>query len=119
MICIVDDDEDVRTATVDLLASLGYSAVAFESAESFLDSGHVNDTVCLILDQHLPGLSGLELQKRLAAAGSRAKIIFITAFPDSQNRERALNAGALAFLGKPYEENDLIAPLKAALSMRV
>jgi FixJ family two-component response regulator len=82
MICIVDDDEFVRTATADLLASLGYSAVAFESAETFLDSGQVNDCVCLILDEHLPGLNGSELQKQLSIAGSQTAIIFITAFSD-------------------------------------
>jgi len=65
-----------------LLASLGYSAVAFESAETFLDSGQVNDCVCLILDEHLPGLNGSELQKQLSIAGSQTAIIFITAFSD-------------------------------------
>jgi len=118
MISIVDDDEFVRTRTVDLLASLGYSAVAFESAESFLDSGQVNDTVCLILDQHLPGLTGSELQNQLSIAGSQTAIIFITAFAEPQHRERALKAGAVAYLAKPYADTDLIAALKTALSRR-
>ena len=115
MISIVDDDPWVRSATVDLLSSLGYSAVAFDSAEKFLVSGHINDTACLILDLQLPGLNGLELQNQLLVSGSRTPIIFITAFADPQSRERALNAGAVAYLRKPYKENDLVGALKAAL----
>ena len=70
MISIVDDDPLVRDATVDLLNSLGYPALAFETAEEFLNSGQVETTLCLITDQHLPGLDGLGLQNKLAADGS-------------------------------------------------
>jgi FixJ family two-component response regulator len=118
MICIVDDDPFVRSGTLDLLDSLGHSAVAFESAEKFLNSEHVNGCLCLILDQQLPGLNGLELQNQLLVTGSRIAIIFITAFPDPQSRERALNAGAVAYLPKPYEQNDLVAALESTYSMR-
>ena len=117
MICVVDDDAFVRDATVDLLNSLGHAAAAFESAERFLDSGYINDTWCLILDQQLPGLNGLELQNQLLVTGSRILTIFITAFPDPRSRERALNAGAVAYLPKPYEQNDLVAALNTAYSM--
>ena len=116
MICIVDDDSVVRHATVDLLSSLGHDAVAFESAEQFLASDHVTDTLCLILDQQLPGLDGSELQNQLLADGHRVAIIFITAFPDQGARERALRAGAVAYLPKPYEQDQLIDALRAALS---
>lgn len=114
MICIVDDDSVVRDATVDLLSSLGHDAVAFGSAEQFLESGHVTDTLCLILDQQLPGLQGSELQNQLLADGHRVAIIFITAFPDQGARERALRAGAVAYLTKPYEQDQLIGALRAA-----
>ena len=84
MISIVDDDPLVRDATVDLLSSLGYPALAFETAEEFLNSGQVETTLCLITDQQLPGLDGLGLQNQLIADGSHVPVIFITAFPDDQ-----------------------------------
>lgn len=116
MICIVDDDAHVRDATVELLSSLGQSAIAFDSAESFLDSTHSNRTDCLILDCNLPGLNGLDLQDRLRADGCPVAIIFITAFPDGNNEKRALRAGAVAFLTKPYSQADLITAIQTALS---
>ena len=115
MISIVDDDPLVRDATVDLLHSLGYSALAFETAEEFLTSGRVETTLCLITDQHLPGLDGLGLQNHLIADGSHVPVIFITAFPDANVRERAMKAGATAFLAKPFEEGDLVRALQTAL----
>lgn len=118
MITIVDDDPLVRDATVDLISSLGYSAVAFDSAEKFLDSGYVANTSCLITDQQLPGLSGTELQKQLRNDGHRTPIIFITAFPEEKVRTLALNAGAVAYLTKPFEEADLIDSIRAALDRR-
>jgi two-component system, LuxR family, response regulator FixJ len=118
MIFIVDDDALVRDSTVDLLNSLGCPAVAFGSAEAFLDRWDGNDPLCLVLDQQLPGMNGLELQNQLHLAGCLAAIIFITADPDPAVRQRALNAGAVAYLNKPYEQGDLIVALKAALSRR-
>ena len=115
MISIVDDDPLVRDATVDLLSSLGYPALAFETAEEFLNSGQVETTLCLITDQQLPGLDGLGLQKKLAADGSHIAVIFITAFPDAHIRERAMKAGATAFLAKPFEEGDLVQAIQIAL----
>jgi FixJ family two-component response regulator len=122
MICnivsIVDDDPMVRDSLVDLLNSLGYTALGFETAEEFLDSGEVKNTYCLITDQNLPGLSGTELQKYLRVEGYRTPVIFITAFPGPIVRERALGDGAVAFLTKPFEEGVLINCLQAALSTR-
>ena len=115
MISIVDDDPLVRDATVDLLNSLGYSALAFGSAEEFLDSDQVETTLCLITDQQLPGLDGLGLQNQLATSGSHVAVIFITAFPDANVRERAMKAGSIAFLPKPYEEGDLVQAIHIAL----
>jgi len=118
MISIVDDDPLVRDATVDLLSSLGYPALAFGSAEEFLTSGQVETTLCLITDQHLPGLDGLGLQNQLIADGSHVVVIFITAFPDANIRERAMKAGATAFLPKPFEETDLVRAIQTALVWR-
>ena len=115
MISIVDDDPLVRDATVDLLNSLGYLAHAFGSAEEFLDSGQVETTLCLITDEQLPGLDGLGLQNILVANGSHVAVIFITAFPDANIRERAMKAGATAFLPKPFEEADLVRAIQTAL----
>ena len=116
MISIVDDDPLVREATVDLIQSLGYAAVAFESAEQFLDSGKLPTTSCLITDQQLPGLSGIELQKRLRTEGYRTPVIFITAFPETKVRDHALSAGAIAYLSKPFEQGVLIVSLETALN---
>jgi FixJ family two-component response regulator len=115
MISIVDDDPLVREATVDLIHSLGYAAVSFESAEQFLDSGQLKNTSCLITDQQLPGLSGTELQKLLRSEGYETPVIFITAFPETKVRDRALAAGAIAYLTKPFEQGFLIVSLEAAL----
>ena len=115
MISIVDDDPLVREATVDLIQSLGYAAVAFESAEQFLDSGELTNTSCLITDQQLPGLSGIELQKLLRTEGYGTPVIFMTAFPEAKVRDRALSAGAIAYLAKPFEQRVLIVSLETAL----
>jgi FixJ family two-component response regulator len=115
MISIVDDDPLVRDATVDLLNSLGYPALAFETAEEFLTSGQVETTLCLITDQHLPVLDGLGLQNQLIADGSRVPVIFITAFPETNVRERAMKSGAIAFLAKPFEEADLVQAIQIAV----
>jgi FixJ family two-component response regulator len=117
LISIVDDDSLVRDATADLLNSLGYVAVSFGSAEQFLDSDKLDSTGCLITDQNLPGLSGTELQAQLRAEGYRTPVIFITGFPEPTIRERALNAGAVAYLTKPFEEAELLRSLEAALNV--
>ena len=114
MISIVDDDESVREATKELVRSLGYSAAAFASAEDFLQSEQLNTTDCLISDVQMPGLSGIDLQRRLIADGHRMPIIFITAFPDDRARARALGAGAIGYLTKPYREESLIECLDQA-----
>lgn len=115
MISIVDDDPFVRVAIVDLLSSLGYPALAFASAEEFLNSGQIETTLCLITDEQLPGMDGLGLQNKLAANGSHVEVIFITAFPEANIRARAMQAGAIAFLAKPFAEDDLVQALQIAL----
>jgi FixJ family two-component response regulator len=115
MISIVDDDSIVREAVGDLVQSLGYQAATFQSAEDFLESGCVSETSCLITDLQMPGLNGLDLQSQLMADGHRLPVIFITAFPEDKARNRAINAGAVGFLSKPFEENSLISCLETAL----
>ena len=116
MISIVDDDEFVREATKGLVRSLGYGATTFASAEEFLQSKWINDTECVISDVKMPGLSGVELQSRLIAQGNRTPIIFVSAFSDERTRARALKAGAIGFLSKPFNEERLIEYLHAALA---
>ena len=116
LISIVDDDESVRDATEGLINSLGYPAATFASAEEFLNSDRVNDTTCLITDVQMPGLSGVELQRRLIDQGRPKPTIFVTAFPDDRTRNRVLNAGAIGYLSKPYSEESLIECLDTALS---
>jgi FixJ family two-component response regulator len=116
MIAIVDDDESVREATQSLMRSLGYHASTFASAEEFLKSDQVHDTSCLITDVQMPpGLSGIDLQDRLIARGHRIPIIFITGYPDENVRARAMKAGAVAFLSKPYNHEHLLGYLEKAL----
>jgi FixJ family two-component response regulator len=118
MISIIDDDQLVRESTADLISSLGHEALIFDSGEQFLASGRVNDTACIITDLHMPGLNGLDLQSRLLEEGHRTPIIFITAYPKDAARSRALNAGAVAFLSKPFQESALISVLETALKRR-
>jgi FixJ family two-component response regulator len=116
MISIVDDDESVREATKGVVRSLGYSATTFASAEEFLQSKWINDTACVISDVQMPGLSGVELQSRLIAQGNRTPIIFMSALSDERTRARALKAGAIGFLSKPFNEERLIEYLNSALA---
>ncbi len=115
MIAIVDDDEAVREATKTLVRSLGYKASTFGSAEEFLKSKQFSNTSCLITDLQMPGLSGLDLQAQLIADGHRIPTIFVTAFPDNTARTSAMNAGAIAFLSKPYNVDELLGYLEKAL----
>jgi FixJ family two-component response regulator len=114
-IFIIDDDESVRRALRRLMRSLGLDATTFATAEEFLQSPQPAPD-CLILDVHLPGLSGLELQERLTAEDRGVPIVFITAYADDQMGERALHAGAVAFLEKPFEEQTLLEAVKRALA---
>ena len=117
MISIIDDDASMRNATRRLVKSLGLNANTFASAEEFLDSDGVRDTSCVITDMQMPGLSGAELQGYLLARGVTTPIIFVTAFPEAGLRKRVLDAGAVGFLSKPFEEQQLISCLKTALGM--
>ena len=115
MISIIDDDPLVRDGIGDLVTSLGYRCLTFGSSEEFLESSQVSNTVCLITDLHMPGLNGLDLQEYLVQKGYCTPIIFVTAYPKARARERALSAGAVAFLSKPFEERSLISAVMSAL----
>jgi FixJ family two-component response regulator len=103
VISIVDDDDTVRAATESLVRSLGFKTRTFASAEVFLQSTSPRETRCLILDVQMPNMSGIELQTRLSELGFEIPIIFITAYPDEAVRRRAMEAGAVAFLLKPFD----------------
>ncbi len=115
LISVVDDDESVRRTTTLLIESFGFRAAAFESAETFLKSGHLHDTSCLIVDVQMPGMNGLQLQSHLAAAGCGIPIIFITAYENKNSRQQAMQAGAAAFLGKPFSDEQLLQIIRSAL----
>jgi len=114
-ISIDDDDDSIREATKGLVRSLGYRAAVFASAEEFLQSGSLEETTCLITDVQMPGVSGIELQRRLIAQGNLVPTIFITAFPEEAGRRTAFAAGAVGFLDKPFSEESLIHCLETAL----
>jgi FixJ family two-component response regulator len=115
MIAIVDDDDLMRNALQGLLKAVGLQAQAFASAEEFLNSGQQHQTGCLISDIRMPGMSGLELQARLNAERCRIPIIFITAHGDEKMRMQALRAGAVEFMAKPFNDEALLAGVRAAL----
>ena len=115
LISIVDDDDAVRNSLDDLIRSIGFRTQGFPSADAFLSSNQPRDTACLILDVRMPGMNGLDLQRQIVAANWRIPIIFITSHADDDARARALQAGAVAFLYKPFREEELLNAIDAAL----
>ena len=113
---IVDDDASVRKALKRLIKVEGFKAKTFGSAREFIDSGHYQSAGVLVLDVRMPGMNGLELQKHLIDSGSDMRIIFITAHEDIQARHKALEAGAIDFLKKPFEDQALLDAIQWALS---
>jgi FixJ family two-component response regulator len=121
-IAIIDDDESIRRALRRFVTLLGFSVETFATAEEFLDSpfGARSQTEesfrCLILDVHLPGMSGLDLQEHLKAEGRDLAIVFITAYPNDRVRSKALQAGAIAFLHKPFDDQALVDAVNKGLA---
>jgi FixJ family two-component response regulator len=115
LISIVDDDDAHRSSLENLIRSVGWLTQGFSSAEAFLSSNRAHDTHCLVLDVRMPGMSGPELQRQMAVANSHIPIIFITAHQDDAQRSQAIEAGAVAFLHKPFYEEELLNAIDAAL----
>ncbi|MEA2625621.1 MAG: hypothetical protein QOD06_1666 [Candidatus Binatota bacterium] len=115
-IAVVDDDASVRQSTCRLLRSVGFRAEAFGSAEEFLDSIRTAGTGCLILDVRMPGMDGLELQRRLAGTEPRIPIVFLTAHASDEEERRARQAGAVDFLRKPVGKETLLQVLRTVLA---
>ena len=115
LVSIVDDDVSVRRSTRRLLLSSGLRAEAFASAEDFLQSGRVAETACLLLDVRMPGMDGLELQRRLSETDRMIPIIFLSARASEEEERRALRAGAAEFLRKPVSKEALLNAIRAVL----
>jgi len=118
VIAIVDDDALIREALKDLLDSAGYSSVVFSSAQRFLKSKRLTTFACLITDMRMPGTTGLELHRRLVAAGHAIPTILITAYPDEALRARAIGAGIRCYLPKPVTSEALLTCVGEALESR-
>lgn len=116
LVAIIDDDESVRVTTDSLVRSLGCIVETFPSAEEFLRSDRIDDFACVIADVQMPGMSGVQLQQHLRAAGSRVPFIFLTAFPDERVRAQALAAGATCYLSKPCDPGSLVQCFEVALN---
>ena len=117
VLSVVDDDTSVRIATGRLIRSVGFTVEMFTSGEEFLHLGRLQETSCLVVDVHIPGMNGLQLQSHLAAAGYRIPIIFVTAYPDERIRTLALRAGAVESLYKPFSVEALLSAIDLALGV--
>jgi FixJ family two-component response regulator len=115
LISIVDDDKSVREATKGLMRSLGFAVDDFACAEDFLKSNNRRRTACVISDVQMPGMSGLDLYNRLVTSGEPIPTILITAYPDESAKARALQAGVVCYLTKPFTEEELLSCISAVL----
>ena len=115
VIAIVDDDECAREGTMDLVKSMGFIAKAFERAEDFMKSDYLHGSSCLIADVRMPGMTGLELLDRLVESGNMTPTILMTSFPNDTDRARARQAGAICYLAKPFNDQDLLGCVRSAL----
>jgi FixJ family two-component response regulator len=119
LISIVEDDQPFRESMRKLMRLLGYTVEAFPSAASFLASPLLAETACLVADVHMPGMTGLELNRHLVDAGYRIPTILVTAYPDEVIRNRALKDGVVCYLSKPVDDEHLERCIRSALeSMR-
>ena len=116
IIYVVDDDSSVREALVSLIASVGWEVSAFGSAREFLDSQKPDAPACLVLDLKLPDIHGLDLQAKLGTEDA-PPIVFITGYGDIPSSVRAIKAGAVEFLTKPFREEDLLTAIEAAIQI--
>jgi FixJ family two-component response regulator len=116
VISVIDDDASVRAATNNLLSSHGYQVHTFASAVDFLQSVRPDESSCVVADVQMPAMSGLDLLTHMRTRGNTVPFIFITAFPDESVRARALKAGAVGFLAKPFAGPTLINCIETALN---
>ena len=114
MVAVVDNDPAMLKALNRLLSAYGHHVETFTSAEAFLNSSSARDAACLVLDIHLDGMSGLELQRMLSDAGSSIPVIFMTGFDTPASKEEALQAGCIEYLRKPFESSALINAIRKA-----
>ena len=117
IVFVVDDDEAVRASVAMLLESVALPVETYASAREFLDVWREERAGCLVLDLRMPGLSGLELQERLAARGSRLPIVFLTGHGDVPDAVAAMRSGAVDFLRKPFRDQDLLDRIQQALEL--
>ena len=115
LVSIIDDDLSVRRALRRLVSKAGFSVETFASGREFLDSDPVGRSQCIVLDIHLGGLSGFDVQERLKAMGVEAPVIFITAHDDEATQARAGRSGAAGYLRKPFEERALLEAIERAI----
>jgi FixJ family two-component response regulator len=115
MVVGVDDDFRVRESIESLVESAGYAVSVFASAEEFLKSGALVEAICLVTDVRMPGMDGVELQRRVKLERPQLPVIFISAHHDDETRQRALDEGAVAFLYKPFDAAELLAAIQAAV----
>jgi len=115
LVSVVEDDRFFRESMRRLMRSLGYSVEAFPTAADFLASPRLAETACLIADLHMPGMTGLELHRRLIEAGHAIPAILVTAYPDEDVKARALKDGVVCYLRKPIDEEQLMRCLRTAL----
>lgn len=116
IVVAVDDDFRVRESLESLIESAGYDPVVFSSAEDFLQSGTLNAATCVITDVRMPGMDGIELQRRIRLARPDLPIIFISAHNHAEIRQQALDDGAAGFLCKPFNAADLLEVIQGALA---
>ena len=116
LIAVVDDDDSVRESLSGLFRSVGFAVQVFASAAAFLKSDDLSKTDCVILDVRMPGMTGLELQRRLVVSHRDLPVILMTAHDDAQTRSQALNDGAADYLIKPFSEEALLDAVQAALN---
>ena len=114
-IAVIDDDDSFRIALVESLSSLGYGSDGYASAEDYIGATGGRSFNCVVTDIHMPGMSGLDLMKRLATQGSTIPVVLITARSDTNLEARAAAAGAACLLRKPFEINNLIACIEGAV----
>jgi FixJ family two-component response regulator len=118
LVCVVDDDYLLRDSTLRLLRSFGFRAQTFASAEEFWNSGYLQEAACLILDMRMPGMGGLELQRKLVASHYELPVIFITAYEEEGTRAQAQRDGVGVLLIKPFGAQVLVNAVNEALNLK-